>query len=31
VGGEERWQTARDVNQVELRREGSSWLILSGI
>jgi hypothetical protein len=31
VGGEERWQTARDVNQVELRREGGSWLILSGI
>lgn len=31
VDGEERWQTARDVNQVELRREEGKWLILSGI
>jgi ketosteroid isomerase-like protein len=31
VGGEDRWQTARDVNQVELRREDGNWLILSGI
>jgi hypothetical protein len=31
VGGQERWQTARDVNQLELKLEQGRWLIVAGL
>lgn len=31
VAGQERWKTAADKNRITLRKEGSTWRILSGM
>lgn len=31
VGDTQRWQTERDVNRLQLRRESDGWMIISGL
>jgi hypothetical protein len=31
VGESQRWQTERDVNRLQLRREANGWMIISGL